>query len=396
MNPMTIHLTCPENPGTFQTDLIQAALDQCRDNGCGEVILGDGDWHIASIRMYSNTTLHLSAGTHLIASDNFEDYTFYGFRSTLGYLESPFVVDLWNLPPYYAYAPVVAVEAENVAVIGEPGSWIDGSDCLDPNGEEKFRGPMGMVFSKCRSVTLKGYTYRNAANWCHQLDSCMNVHMDGVTVLGGHDGINIHHCEGVLIENCDFRTGDDCIAGYNTQNVIVRNCQLNTSCSSFRIGGKNLLVENCRFWGPGEYPHRVSGRHNTLYVIEYYAMRYDVCHVDSENWVFRNCTFDNIDGFIHYRYGHLWLHDARPLRDMTLENVQITNLLHGSILNPVAGNPLTITMKNVSVGWRNGLPATKKSDSVKLCNEVPEKGFAQTTPDVKVIMENVTIEGINA
>ena len=381
MNKITVNLELPQEAVGLQTAYIQKALDACRDAGGGQVNLGNGLWPIGSIRMYSNTTLHLSAGTKLVASDNIRDYENFHVPSTLGYLKSPFVVEAWNLPEHYIMAPIVAFDAENVAVIGEPGSEIDGSDCFDPAGEEKFRGPMGMVFSCCRGVTLKGYTYRNAANWAHQLDSCAGVCMENVTVLAGHDGINIHHCVGVTIDNCDFRTGDDCVAGYNAENVVIRNCAFNTSCNSFRFGGKNLLVENCRFWGPGEYPHRVSGRHNTIYVIEYYAMRYDDIRVDSENWVFRNCTFDNIDGFINYRYGKLWMHDARPLRDVTLENVSITNLSEPSVLIPAAGNPLTLTMKNAELTWRNGVPA---------------EGMFITAPDVKLVLDNVKIEGMNA
>ena len=381
MNKITIDLELPQEPGGLQTAYIQKALDACRDAGGGQVNLGNGLWPIGSVRMYSNTTLHLSAETKLVASEDIRDYENFHVPSTLGYLKSPFVVEAWNLPEHYIMAPIVAFDAENVAVIGEPGSVIDGSDCFDPAGEEKFRGPMGMVFSRCRGVTLKGYTYRNAANWAHQLDSCTNVHVENVTVLAGHDGINIHHCVGVTIENCDFRTGDDCVAGYNAENVVIRNCGFNTSCNSFRFGGKNLLVEDCRFWGPGEYPHRVSGRHNTIYAIEYYAIRYDDIRVDSENWIFRNCTFDSIDGFINYRYGKLWMHDARPLRDLTLENVTINNLSEPSVLIPAAGNPMTLTMKNAELTWRNGVPA---------------EGMFITTPDIKFVLENVKIEGMNA
>ena len=381
MNKITICLELPENPGRFQTEYIQAALDRCRDAGGGEVILSDGEWHIASLRMYSNTTLHLSAGTRLIASDDWRDYTDFHVPTTLGYLKSPFVVADWNLPDHYIVAPIVAFEAENVAVIGESGSLIDGSNCFDPAGEEHFRGPMGMVFCKCRGVTLRGYTFKDAANWAHQLDSCVHVHMDNVTVLAGHDGINIHHCVGVLIENSDFRTGDDCVAGYDAENVVVRNCGFNTSCNGFRFGGKNLLVENCRFWGPGEYPHLASGRRQTIYAIEYYAMRYDDCRVDSENWVFRNCTIDNVDAFIYYRYGNHWIHDARPLRDVTLENVKMTNIGMPSVLTPSAGNPLQFTMKNVSLTWRSGIPA---------------EGIIKITPDIKLVLDNVYIEGLNA
>ena len=381
MNESSIRLELPAEPGRLQTACIQEALDRCRDAGGGEVVLSAGQWHIGSIRLYSNTTLYLSAGCRLTASEHWQDYEDFHVPSTLGYLKSPFVVKEWNLPPHYIVAPIVAFDAENVAVTGEPGSVIDGSDCFDPAGEEKFRGPMGMVFSKCRGVTLKGYTYQNAANWAHQLDSCSGVRMENVTVLAGHDGINIHHCVGVTIENCDFRTGDDCVAGYNAENVVIRNCGFNTSCNSFRFGGRNLLVENCRFWGPGEHPHRVSGRHNTIYAIEYYAMRYDDIRVDSGNWVFRNCTFEGIDGLINYRGSKLWMHEARPLRDVTLENVTVHGLSEVSVLTPAAGNPMTLTMKNVEMTWRNGIPAL---------------GMFITTPDVKMVLDNVKIEGFNS
>ena len=381
MNESSIRLELPAEPGRLQTTYIQEALDRCRDAGGGEVVLSAGQWHIGSVRMYSNTTLYLSAGCRLTASDHWQDYEDFHVPSTLGYLKSPFVVKEWHLPPHYIVAPIVAFDAENVAVIGEEGAVIDGSDCFDPAGEEKFRGPMGMVFSKCRGVTLKGYTYQNAANWAHQLDSCSGVRMENVTVLAGHDGINIHHCVGVTIENCDFRTGDDCVAGYNAENVVIRNCGFNTSCNSFRFGGRNLLVENCRFWGPGEHPHRVSGRHNTIYAIEYYAMRYDDIRVDSGNWVFRNCTFEGIDGLINYRGSKLWMHEARPLRDVTLENVTVHGLSEVSVLTPAAGNPMTLTMKNVEMTWRNGIPAF---------------GMFITTPDVKMVLDNVKIEGFNS
>ena len=381
MENLIVVLEVPAESGSFHTACIQEALDRCRDAGGGEVVLSAGQWHIGSVRMYSNTTLYLSAGCRLTASDHWQDYEDFHVPSTLGYLKSPFVVKEWNLPPHYIVAPIVAFDAENVAVIGEPGSVIDGSDCFDPAGEEKFRGPMGMVFSNCRGVTLKGYTYQNAANWAHQLDSCSGVHMENVTVLAGHDGINIHHCVGVTIENCDFRTGDDCVAGYNAENVVIRNCGFNTSCNSFRFGGRNLLVENCRFWGPGEHPHRVSGRHNTIYVMEYYAMRYDDIRVDSENWIFRNCTFEGIDGLINYRGSKLWMHEARPLKDVTLENVTICGLSEVSVLTPAPGNPMTFTMKNVEMTWRNGIPAL---------------GMFVTTPDVKLVLDNVKIEGFNS
>ena len=100
------------------------------------MVLLDGTWHIGSLRMYSNTTLRLSSGTRLIASDRMADYENFHVPSTLGYLKSPWMIEAWHLPEHYILAPIVAFDAENVAVIGEPGSVIDGSDCYDPEGEE--------------------------------------------------------------------------------------------------------------------------------------------------------------------------------------------------------------------------------------------------------------------
>ena len=63
MDRPTIFLAFPGDPGRLQTEYIQAALDQCRDFGGGEVVLARGRWHIGSLRLYSNTTLRLSTGT---------------------------------------------------------------------------------------------------------------------------------------------------------------------------------------------------------------------------------------------------------------------------------------------------------------------------------------------
>ena len=375
MKKHTIFLSLPDGWEGLHTDLIQQALDTCRDGG-GEVTLADGIWKIGTVRIFSNTTLRLSAGTVLQASADIRDYRDLHVPTTLRYVRSPWVKESWNLPDHYIMAPIVAFGEENVAVIGEPGAVIDGADCYDPQGEEKFRGPMGMVMSGCRNVTLRGYTYRRSANWAHQLDSCTNVRMEAVTVLGGHDGVNIHHCTHVTIEDCDFRTGDDCVAGYDAEDVQIRRCSFNTSCSAFRIGCYGLLVEDCRFWGPGEYPHRVSGRHNTLTAFLYYSMIYDDIRRDSGSWLIRRCTVDGVDMLIDYNHGKDFCQEGRCLRDVTFEDMKITGLKLPSKLAPMPGSPLRVTFRDVTMGRVEGAPFV-------------------TGPDVTLTFENSKIEGLN-
>jgi hypothetical protein len=82
------------------------------------------------------------------------------------------------------------------------------------------------------------------------------------------DGCNPESCKNVLIENCFFNTGDDCIAiksGRNndgrkwnipSENIIVRNCRMQNGHGGVVIGSeisggyRNLFVEDCEMDSP--------------------------------------------------------------------------------------------------------------------------------------------------
>ncbi len=82
------------------------------------------------------------------------------------------------------------------------------------------------------------------------------------------DGCDPESCRNVLIEDCVFDTGDDCIAiksGRNedgrkwnvpSENIIVRNCTMADGHGGVVIGSeisggfRNLYVENCRMSSP--------------------------------------------------------------------------------------------------------------------------------------------------
>jgi hypothetical protein len=337
---------------------ILEAIERCRNGGGGIVEIPAGTYRLASIRLYSDMTLHLASGAELLASENWQDYTNFHVPTTIRYLYSERVSKLWNLPPHYFNAFITAIEAENIAIIGEKGCLINGMNCFDPNGEEKFRGPMGMVFCRCRNVTLRGYTMRDSANWSHQIDSCYNVNIENVTILAGHDGFNVHHCENVRIDGCTITTGDDCIAGYDARNVYVTNCDMNTSCNGFRYGGENLFVDHCTFHGPGVYPHRVSGRHNMLYAFEYYSIAEDDVRNPSRNWLITNSTFRDMDGFLHYDFGCLKENQTnKPLLDMTVENFQIYGMKKTSTFHCNGSAPACLLLRHGTIdllGTENG------------------------------------------
>ena len=89
-------------------------------------------------------------------------------------------------------------DAENVKIIGEEGSVIDGDNCYDEVGEELYRGPHAICFFNVKNVDFYGYTIKNSANWAHNMLFCENITVKNVTVEAGHDGFDAAVCKNIL------------------------------------------------------------------------------------------------------------------------------------------------------------------------------------------------------
>ena len=330
-------ITVPSELGrsdALVTSEFQAVLDAARDAGGARVSVPAGTYHVGSLRMYADTELHLEAGARIQGSSGISDYTDWDIPTTLAYAVDPDIVRIQRLCPHYVRALITVADAQNVAITGEPGSVIDGVDCTDPAGEEGFRGAMGIRICRCRNVTLSGYTFERSANWSHQIDSCDNVLAENVTILGGHDGFNIHHCNNVTIRRCTLKCGDDCVAGFDARNVVVEDTLLNTACNALRLGCANLLVEHCEFRGPGEYPHILEGTHHMHAAIKYYSIKGDVIREDACGWRIKDCTFTNPGRLINYDYGsEKGYQTERPLVDLHLSGCSATGVSMSSFFN---------------------------------------------------------------
>ncbi len=100
---------------------------------------------------------------------------------------------------------------------------------------------------------------------------CTNVTVRGVSVTThgpNNDGCNPESCRDVLIENCLFDTGDDCIAiksgrnadgrriGVPSENIVVRGCRMKDGHGGVTLGSeisggvRNVFVEECEMDSP--------------------------------------------------------------------------------------------------------------------------------------------------
>lgn len=359
---------------SLQTEAIQAAIDDCFLTGGGRVVIPCGIFLTGGIRLRSNVELYLESGAILKASRNPEDY--FGYVNDK--LEPVTMEEVGNTPQTCRSATctsrwsnglIRAMDAKNISVIGEKGSYFDGCNCYDPIGENNCRGPHGMSFWRCENIHLEGYNFVNSSNWCHAIFKSKNITIKNIAVFGGFDGIDVRTCDNVLIENCNLNTGDDCIAGYDNNDVTIRNCTLNTACMPLRFGGNNVLIENCvskeRNFGQrllltdeekirGELSNS-KVRHESHAPFSYYCDFRADPRKPAENIVFRNCHFAQEHELIRLEFTGLnrWCCN-RSLRSIKFEDCSIGDLMNAGMLWGDEDEKVICHFKNVKISCREG------------------------------------------
>lgn len=383
---------------SLQTEKIQAAIDACFLAGGGRVVIPCGIYLTGGIRIRSGVELYLEAGAILKGSRDPDDY----FNYLNDTLEPVPIEKIGDTPETgrsavstsdWSNALIRAFDAHDFSIIGEKGSYIDGSNVYNPDGENNCRGPHGIGIWRCRDMHFEGYTFVNSSNWCHAIFKSQNIHFNNVTVYGGFDGIDIRTCDNVLIENCNLNTGDDAVAGFDNNDVIVRNCQLNSAAMPLRIGGNNFLVENCvsdkRDFGQRlglslEKKQRgsisdESCRHESHAIFSYYCDFRAKLRKAPENIVIRNCHFSQARELMRLEFTGLnrWCRQ-RALKEITFENCYIGDLYCTGMLWGDAEDKVICRFKNVTFECREGM------------GHVPMMGVGNVE---KLLFEDCTFKG---
>ena len=343
--------------GRICTQAIQRAIDDCFLHGGGVVEVPRGSFKTGGIRLRSNITLLLRSGARLIGSRDPEDYM--AIRQDQ---VEPVADDLrfdgewksamteeeyqWLRKPLSRWANglIRALNAAHIRIIGEENSILDGMDCFDPRGEEHYRGPHAISIHFCRDIQISGITIQNSANWAVAAFDCQDMEVRRITVLAGHDGVHATACDRVTIANCEFYTGDDCVAGIDNVDMNISDCVMNTACSAFRLGGTHIRISNCRMFGPARYlfrgsltpeekqkgmpaPGGASHRYNMLSAFTYYADFSRRIRQQPGDIFMTDCMVENVDRFLHYNYsGNERWQRNRPLKDIHFLRIQVKGL----------------------------------------------------------------------
>ncbi|QXD14457.1 glycoside hydrolase family 28 protein [Rhodocaloribacter litoris] len=279
------------------TDAFRRAVAACHDAGGGRVVVPPGDFLTGPIHLRSNVNLHLAEGATLRFSTNPEDYL-------------PPVYTRWEGVELMNYSPLIYARGqENVAVTGAGTldgqadeqhwwpwkgqaryGWTEGSPEQGPARDRLFRmaedgvpvaervfgtgdylRPSFIEFYDCRNVLIEGVTIVRSPMWLVHPTLCTNVTVRGVTARShgpNNDGCNPESCTDVLIEDCFFDTGDDCIAlksgrnadgrrvGRPIENVVIRRCTMRDGHGGIVIGSemsggaRRIFAEACHLDSP--------------------------------------------------------------------------------------------------------------------------------------------------
>ena len=377
------------NTEEFSSDAIQKAIDFCFEKGGGEVFIPTGIYRVKGLRLRSGVTIHLLEYALLLGSRNQDDYFILEHDRIEPVSESELDPGEWERltgeakrKKFHIYgsrwhnAMIRAYNAKNIAIIGDRGSIIDGNNCFDAYGEEKYRGPHGIGIINCENVVLRGYTMRNTGNWAHEIQNTNNVTVENVLCLAGHDGIHMTTCEDVTIKNCEFRTGDDCVAGFDNKNIVVENCKLNTFCNVFRMGGTNIFISDCDVSTPPAYLFRglmsIEEKRNgtmsndaqfaknstyesALSFFTYYADASVNIKNFATNIIVRDCKISGAQRFLHFNYsGNEPWQNNRPLLDIKFENIIAENIENPITAYGDVNQPVEITLSNSEFSFKDG------------------------------------------
>lgn len=273
---------------------INRVISLVSKKGGGKVIIPKGTWNTGAIELKSHVNLVLEKGATLhfafepklyplvrtswegLACWNYSP-CIYAYKATDIAITGKGTIDgggnndtfwQWNGSPRFGYKEGVTKESQK---LGSRSKLLKMAEDGVPFDERKFGMGYGLRpqlvnMVHCERILIKDVKMINSPFWViHPLLS-KNITVDGVYVWNegpNGDGCDPEACENVLIQNCVFHTGDDCIAiksGRNndgrlwnqpSKNIIIRNCKMEDGHGGVVIGSEisggceNVYAENC-------------------------------------------------------------------------------------------------------------------------------------------------------
>lgn len=164
------------------------------------------------------------------------------------------------------YACIKAMDASDIRILGR--GILDNSRnkeqiLYEVNAENNTMAVNNAVrrhtieLEYCSNITIEGITIRDSLVYNIRPVACNNLSISNVKIIGcwryNSDGIDMHNCVDVLIDNCFIRTFDDsiCVKGFDC--YYEGDVEAAVKAAMYRDGKaydvfKHTLVKNCVIW----------------------------------------------------------------------------------------------------------------------------------------------------
>lgn len=280
--------------GDGQTDCTEAfrqAIETCSGAGGGRVVVPEGIYLTGAIHLKSNVNLHIAENATILFSQDTRHYlpvVYTRFEGVECMNYSPFIYAFeqsniaitgrgtldgqadeetwwpWALP---GVCPIQKKDRDNLFHMGDENVPVE----QRVFGEGHFIRPNFIQFYRCKNILIEDVSIRRSPMWEIHPVLCENVTVRGVDIMShgpNNDGCNPESSKNVLIKNCHFDTGDDCIAiksGRNgdgrrintpSENIIIQDCTMKDGHGGVVLGSeitggcRNVYAENCTMDSP--------------------------------------------------------------------------------------------------------------------------------------------------
>lgn len=274
------------------TQAFARAVEACHQAGGGRVIVPSGEFLSGAIQLKSNVNLHVTGEGVILFSKDMRKflpvvYTRFEGMECMNY--SPFIYAYEQENLAITGSGVIDGQADNETwwnwVVKKEYGWKEGlpnqeadrdlllkmaDDNIPVNervfGDGHYLRPNFIQFYKCKNILIESVTLKQSPMWEIHPVLCENMTVRKVTIVShgpNNDGCNPESCRNVLIKDCYFDTGDDCIAiksGRNgdgrrikvpSENIIIQGCRMKDGHGGVVIGSemsgdvRNIFAENC-------------------------------------------------------------------------------------------------------------------------------------------------------
>ena len=245
-------------------EAIQSAIDAAAVCG-GRVTVPKGDFLSGTIQLRGGINLHIEEGARLIC--NLKEGALKSFNHLNGTCKSEF-----DEETYFIFAKDI-----NNLILSGKGEILGGGETIffDDGADGDFHEcpmncydfrPRFFLLENVKGLTVKDIVIRDAAKWTLHMAGCLDVNVEGITILNNKrgpntDGIGIDSCKNVKVRDCVVETGDDAIVIKTTEtmsaqygsceDVDIRDCRLSSRDSAIKIGTetwgdiRRIFVSDC-------------------------------------------------------------------------------------------------------------------------------------------------------